>query len=293
MPKQNNDFDILQRFSFERYPVRGIIIRLKATYQQAYEYTEYSANTQKFLGEALCAIGLLSSTIKYEGRLTLQAQGDGNLNLLLVQANEKLQLRGLAKEKHEVSSSFQTALNQGHLLISIDAKDAKNRYQAITEIKKDNLAEVLEHYFMQSEQLPTRLWLFADKDKAAGLLLQKIPSKNDELIFWEHITKIAETITAEELLKLTNKEILQRLFHEEDIRLYDREPIAFKCGCSTERMEIIIEQLGKKEVDGLIKEQGAITATCEFCNRTYKFDKVDIAKIFSSGTKIKYIDTKQ
>ncbi|OGT30066.1 MAG: hypothetical protein A3E87_10080 [Gammaproteobacteria bacterium RIFCSPHIGHO2_12_FULL_35_23] len=291
--RQANNHDTLQKFSFEKYPVRGVIIHLNATFKKACESSNYSEATKKYLGTALSAIGLLSSTIKYEGKLTLQIQGEGPLSLLLTQANEKLQLRGLAHEKGKVTSSFKKSIVKGTLLINIDLKDAKNRYQAVTELKQETLAEAINHYFMQSEQLPTKLWLFANKNSAAGLLIQKMPSQEAESEFWEHIVMLAETITAKELLSLSNYQIINRLFHEEAVRLFEQDPVCFKCSCSNEKMAAIIIQLGEKEAEEILAEQGEITATCDFCNRIYRFDKVDVAKLFTRGNIITDNETKQ
>jgi molecular chaperone Hsp33 len=291
--KERNNNDCLQRFLFEKHHVRGVIIRLKASYQKALEQHEYSSPAKKYLGQALCAAGLLSATIKFEGRLTLQVQGKNELKLLLAQSNHEQDLRGLALEEGQLAEVFSEAVGPGHLLINIDQKDAKERYQAVTEIVGDSLASTIDHYFIQSEQLATRLWLFANENEAAGILLQALPDNVDEPVFWQHVETLTETVTEAELLELPSEELLHRLFHEEDVRLFDSSPVAFKCSCSTEKMEAVIMQLGQEEAEGILKEQGAIKAKCDFCNRSYEFDAVDVAKIFATGNKVEPSETEQ
>jgi len=280
------DHDILQRFIFEKHQVKGALIHLRASYQAAYSRHNYGLATQEFLGQMLAAVGLLASTIKFKGRLTLQLQSEGNVKLLLAQADNQLHLRGLAMGESDVITSFREAVGKGNLLISIDQANAKQRFQAITAVTGETLSDTLEHYFMQSEQLPTRIWLLANETRAAGLILQKLPKKDDDSNFWSHIETLAQTITKSELLNLANIEILHRLFHEEDVRLFDEEPVSFRCSCSQEKMEAALRQFRQEELNDIIKKEGKVSVTCDFCNRCFEFDLVDIAKVFSGDESI-------
>lgn len=300
MPENNLNHDTLQRFTFDKHPVRGVIIHLKATFAKACESTDYSAPAKRFVGEALCAAGLLSSTIKYEGRLTLQVQSNGPLSLLLAQTNEQLHLRGLALEKDELPEQLNTAAPNGRLLIDIDPKGAKQRYQAVTEIVGEQLASTLDHYFQQSEQLPTRLWLFSNGEEAAGLLLQQLPKheaedydESQEHNYWEHLVTLAETLTEEELLGLSSIDVLHRLYHQESVRVYDGEPVCFRCTCSIEKMERAIRQFDRKEIESILTTSKFVEVNCDFCNHSYQFDRVDVARIYSSGTQVPPSETKQ
>ncbi len=300
MPENSSNHDTLQRFTFDKHLVRGVLIHLKASYQKACESTSYSEQAKRFMGEALCAAGLLSSTIKFKGRLTLQVQGDGALSLLLAQVNEKLQLRGLALEKGELSKKLSDAIGKGRLLINIDPQGAKQRYQAVTEISGTSLATTIDHYFNQSEQLPTRLWLFADDNEAAGFLLQQLPSQGqlehdeaEEHDYWEHLVTLAETLTKDELLGLSSVDVLHRLFHQETVRVYESEPVCFRCNCSTEKMEEALRKFDRNEIEDLFKKSAFVKVNCDFCNRSYQFDPVDVARIYSDGTQVPPNETKQ
>lgn len=283
MTEKKQDRDTLQRFIFEKHQVRGVLVHLHATYQAALERHDYNLTTSKFVGEALSAAALLSSTIKFKGNFTLQAQGNGPLKVLLAQTNEALQLRGLAISEGALRGGFRKLMGDGHLLININPEDAKERYQAVTEITGKNLAHSIEHYFNQSEQLPTRLWLFANKNHAAGLLLQSMPGEPLNSNFWEHVITLANTIKAQELLTLDNKNILYRLFHEEDVRLFEHEPVCFRCTCSLEKMENALLQLGYEEVKDILNKEKTVKVTCDFCNRHYEFDQVDVARLFTGA----------
>jgi len=293
MTEKKQDQDTLQRFIFEKQQVRGVLVHLNATYKAALENHEYNTITAKLTGEMLCVAALLASTIKFKGKLTLQAQGNGPLKVLLAQVNDLLQLRGLAIYEGKIKGNFKKLMGDGHLLININPDDAKERYQAITEISGESLASTIEHYFKQSEQLATRLWIFSTRTKVAGLLLQAMPGEAEDNHFWEHATTLAQTITASELLNLSNTTILHRLFHEEDVRLFEREPVCFCCNCSTEKMEMGLLQLGRAEAEDILKEEKVIKVTCDFCNRQYNFDQVDVARIFASGNVVSGDDLKQ
>jgi molecular chaperone Hsp33 len=201
-------------------------------------------------------------------------------------------LRGLAKWKGKVTgSSFRKAVGQGHLAITIDPASG-SRYQGVVNLNEKNLASSIEDYFSQSEQLPTCLFLTASKVAAAGFLLQAIPGdagktqeKADD--FWQQLVYLTRTLTAKELLTLSTKDILGRLYHEvlqeQDIQLFEREPVSFRCSCSQSRIENTLHLLPHHEVMELLAEQKALSIVCEFCNHAYSFDAVDVERIFSSG----------
>jgi molecular chaperone Hsp33 len=283
---QTTEQDSLQKFIFEKHQVKGAIIRLDASYREAWRLHSYELPVRKLLGEALASVCLLSSTIKFKGRISLQAQGDGLLPLLLVQSDEGLHVRGLSIAKGETkNANYKALLGEGSLMISIDQDNTTERYQGLTKIQGDALSETLEHYFEQSEQLPTRLWLFANEQEVVGLLLQQMPDVGDQSVFWEHVTTLAETITEDELMQLQNVEILHRLFHEEDVRIFESDVVSFRCQCSVEKMTSVLEGLGEKEAQSILDEQGSISINCDFCNKQYQFDAVDVAQIFAAGAK--------
>lgn len=279
------DTDILQRFIFEKNPVRGEISRLNHSYKAILERHPYPTSVRKLLGETLTAATLLSATLKYTGSLILQIHGNGPVKLLLAHANHKGHVRGLANWEGDVKDdAFAEMMVGGRIVITIDSGKNSERYQGIVELKGESLSEALETYFAQSEQLPTFISLAADEKTAAGLLLQALPGTYDKDpgIAWEHLTHLSRTLTAKEMLNLPNKEILKRLFHEEDIRLFDAEPINFICHCNRDRMERAILVIGQEEALQEVAKQKMLTVTCEFCNRHLDFDEIDVNKIFKA-----------
>jgi len=278
------DNDTLRRFLFEDLAIRGEWVNLTESWQTAKQHHNYPNNVMQQLGEALAAATLLSATIKFDGNLILQAQGDGDLNSLTVQCTHNRDIRGWARSSEEVTGeNFAELLGNGRIVLTINANKGEP-YQGIVSVAGTQFADSIENYFTQSEQLKTRLWLFADEHHAAGLFIQELPSNDKPHAEenWTRIEALADTITDKELLYLPCEQVLQRLFHEEALRLFEAESVAFKCRCSQEKIETTLLALGKNEVEQIIKEQGEIIADCEFCSRQYQFDNIDIERIFSA-----------
>lgn len=278
-----SDKDALHRFVFEGAGIRGEAVYLDAAWQAVQEIHEYPPTVAVQLGQALAAAALLSATIKLQGSLILQLQGDGPLNTLVAQAGNDRTLRGLARWDGEVpmGPDLDAVFGSGRLVMTAEAAGA-DRYQGIVDLEGGNLSAAVENYFDQSEQLPTRLWLASDRERAVGLLLQRLPGPSDEED-WSRVTMLAETVTTGELLAVSLEELLFRLFHEEQVRLFESEPLAFRCTCSRGRIEDTLKALGPAETESILAEQGEIVADCEFCNRRYRFDAVDVAALFTEG----------
>jgi len=277
--------DILQRFLFENTDIRGELIHLETVIQALLERHPYPAQILDIIGQSLAAVGLLSASIKYEGSLILQTHTDVAINLLVAQSDEKLHLRGLAQWDKETSIE-NLQLGSGQLVITLIPKQLSERYQGIVALSYGNLSQALEEYFAQSEQLATKIILVTDgAKKAAGILLQKMPSKDEQSWqYWEHVTTLLATLSPKERVSLSNEEILYRLFHQEEVRLFEAEPVSFQCGCSVQNMEKAILTFGQQEIEHILTEKQVVDVTCEFCNRSYSFDQVDIARIFHEGT---------
>ncbi len=279
----SRDKDMLHRFLFEHTNVRGELVHLDASWQAALERKEYPAPVLELLGQAFAAATLLSATIKFDGSLTLQLQGNGAVSLLLVQATAQRTVRGLAHWSGQVThGSLQELMGEGRMAITIDPGEGGERYQGIVALEQDSLAQCLEQYFQQSEQLATRLWLAADSQSAGGMLLQELPRETDDQDAWARDVYLGETIRHDELLQLPAREILHRLYHEEDVRLFEPEPISFRCSCSRERIENMLRGLGHDEAKSILREQGSIRVDCEFCNQRYRFDSVDVEALFAA-----------
>lgn len=282
-----NDKDRVQRFLFENAPVRGELVYLNESYQAIIQQHPYSSLLRQLLGEALAVVCLLSAIIKANGRLTVQFRGKGRLKLLLAQCDHQSNLRGIVQCEGELTQSeLLEAQQQGVLAIMIDP-DVPNakRYQGIVAWHGASLTQAIEGYFMQSEQLPTRLWLAVNETSAAGLLLQVLPKEKPELFRndWEHLLLLTETLTPQELLQLDHATLLHRLYSQEDVRLFAQTPITFCCTCSVQRSENAILVLGQEEAEQELKDKQKIVVTCEFCNKEYDFDRVDVMAIFKKG----------
>lgn len=282
-----NNKDIAQRFLFENTDIRGELVSIDNSFAESVAAHDYPAPIKKLLGELAAASILLASTLKFEGLMALQAKGDGALSLLMVECTDQKTFRVLARFDEEKISgeSLSELLGQGTMAITIDPIKG-NRYQGIVPLDKGSLSECLQEYFIQSVQLPTKLWLASDGESASGMLLQSLPnsaevSETDHEAFWTHVTALGETIKQEELLELDAETILHRLFHEEEVRLFDAEAVAFSCNCSRQRSAKIISSLDKAEIDSVIKEIGEVAMDCQFCNRRHVFNAEDVEKIFS------------
>ncbi|HEY9035901.1 MAG TPA: Hsp33 family molecular chaperone HslO [Pseudomonadales bacterium] len=278
--------DSLQRFIFDGTDVRGEIVQLHTSYQDVLAPRQDSAPVAALLGEFLAAASLLGSTLKFEGTLTLQAQGNGSIPLIMAETTHDRAIRGIVRGAEQTTDThFEAQLGTGSLAITLDPLNGE-RYQGIVPLVSESLAASLEGYFNQSVQLPTRLWLAADGHRAAGLLLQALPAQvvtdiEARQTMWQHLTTLAATLTPEELLSLGSETVLYRLFHEETVRLLDSEPVRFRCSCSQERTGRALSQLGEAEVRDILLEQGAVEMQCEFCLHTYRFSPVEIDALFS------------
>jgi molecular chaperone Hsp33 len=246
----------------------------------------------------MAAVALLSGTLKFDGILTLQARGDGPLPLIMAEvsnsaANSNKQLRCVAKlatssdgndiDELLLNSGLPNLIGKGVLSIIIDPTKG-NRYQGIVPLEEPCLADCLQHYFAQSEQLPTRLWLASDGSTATGLMLQQLPQQEATAEInqqaWGNRIQLANTITEDELLSLPHELLLMRLFHEEGIRVFEPVGFDFICSCSKERSSSALIHLGQADADALLEEQGTIIINCEFCGFEYRYDAADIDELF-------------
>jgi molecular chaperone Hsp33 len=284
-----SQFDYLQRFLFEHHAIRGELVFLRDVFQTVSKQRDYPIVVKHLLGQSMAATALLSATIKYNGSLILQAQTKGPINLLVVQCDQHLNMRALARWQDD-SDFSQRLLGEGHMIITVSPDNTTERYQGVVSLESSQLNENLESYFEQSEQLPTKLWLAADHDQAVGLLIQKMPNihsgeqaAGEEWNYWEHIQVLAATITEKELLSLDATTILHRLFHEEDIRLYEQQPVNFRCECDKNKMAQALQTMGEEEVRDILKTYSFVEVTCDFCNNTYAFNEQEINQIFSAA----------
>jgi molecular chaperone Hsp33 len=273
--------DCLRRFLFEDLGVRGEWVRLQTSWQQAKQYQQLSAGVQEQLGQALASVVLLSATIKFDGAMILQAQGDSDLKTLVAQATHDRKIRVLARgDIKDAKGTLPEMMGKGRLVITVEP-DQGEPYQGIVSLAGDTLADVITTYFTQSEQLETRVWLFANETHVAGLFIQELPAQESYEADWERISILADTVTQDEILSLDCEDMLFRLFNEEKVTVFEPEPVLFECGCSQKKIEKALVSLGKKELDSIFLEREIIEVDCEFCGKQYDFDKIDVENLLS------------
>jgi molecular chaperone Hsp33 len=285
------DTDYTQRFIFDESDVRGEIVALERSYAEVLAKHTYPEPVAQLLGEILAAAALLVGTLKFDGLLVLQARSLGPVTLLMVECSSEREIRGIARYDESLivpGATLQQLMPDGDLTMTMDPRRGK-RYQGIVGLDGVDLSECLSTYFVMSEQLPTRFWLNADGKRARGLLLQQLPAARltgpqEREASWQHVTTLASTLTAEELLSLDNETVLHRLFHEDPVRMFDIQPLTFRCSCSRERSANALVSLGLEDAQQLVIEHnGVVEIDCQFCNERYLFDSTDVAQLFAGG----------
>lgn len=272
--------DHIHRFIFDGSDVRGAHIRLDSSYRDMLDHHHYPPAVASLLGEFLAAAALLSVTIKFRGTLILQVRGNGQVPLIMAEAHSNGDIRGIARDASDaLATDFGSLLGDGQLAITIDPEKGQ-RYQGIVSLDGNNLSDCIEAYFRQSEQLATRLWLAADGQSAAGMLLQELPEQKSDAAVWQHLTTLADTLQSEELLQLEAEPLLYRLYHQETLRIFEPKALQFVCSCSEQRMASALISLGREELEAILSEQGQIDSHCEFCHREFHFSAADIASLF-------------
>ncbi|RJT20822.1 Hsp33 family molecular chaperone HslO [Buttiauxella izardii] len=281
--------DQLHRYLFENFAVRGELVTVSETWKQIMENHDYPTPVKTILGELLVATSLLTATLKFDGDITVQLQGDGPMSLAVINGNNNQQMRGVARFKGEIlaDADLKALVGNGYLVITITPAEGE-RYQGVVGLEGDTLAACLEDYFLRSEQLPTRLFIrTGDVDgqpAAGGMLLQVLPAQDAQADDFNHLAALTETIKAEELLTLPANEVLWRLYHEEEVTLYDPQNVEFKCTCSRERCADALRTLPDEEVNSIIAEEGEIDMNCDYCGNHYVFNAMDIAEIRNNAS---------
>ncbi|MTD29140.1 Hsp33 family molecular chaperone HslO [Erwinia sorbitola] len=276
--------DQMHRYLFENHAVRGELVTVSQTWQEIIDGHDYPQPVQQVLGELLVATSLLTATLKFDGDITVQLQGDGPLNMAVINGNNNQEMRGVARMQGEIAdgSSLKEMVGNGYLVITISPKEGE-RYQGVVGLEGDTLSACLEDYFMRSEQLPTRLFIRTGNAEspagAAGILLQVLPAQDASLDEFNHLATLTETIKAEELLGLPANDVLWRLYHQEEVTLFEPQNVSFKCTCSRERCGDVLNTLPPEEVDQILAEDGEIDMHCDYCGNHYVYDAVDIAAI--------------
>lgn len=281
-----SNHDQLHRYLFENLAVRGELVTASETYQHMLENHQYPQEVQRLLGELLVATSLLTATLKFDGEITVQLQGDGPLRLAVINGNNGQEMRGMARLQGDVvpGSELKELVGNGHLVITITPAEGE-RYQGVVALDGDNLAACLEGYFMQSEQLPTRLFIRTGesdgKPAAAGMLLQIVPAQPNSAEDLDHLAQLTATVKAEELFTLPANEVLYRLYHQEEVTLYEPQDVSFRCTCSRERCAAALMTVEPAELEDMLEKDGGIDMHCDFCGAHYQFDSADVHALLS------------
>lgn len=272
--------DQLQRFLFDDFEIRGEIANADTSFNDIIKNHEFSPEVENIVGELLVATTLLTAMLKFEGKIAVQIQGDGPLKMAVINADQNLQVRGTARVEGDTTGlSFSQLVGKGHMMITI-TPDNGERYQGVVDLQGESLSACIENYFEQSEQLPTRVILHANSSEtpqAAGILIQTLPaSSDDHKDDFQHVCALAQTVEEQELYDLTQEELLFRLYHEEAVRLFEIQPITFKCSCSQERCLSSLASIAPEEILEILNERGAIEMHCEYCASDYHFEINDL-----------------
>ncbi|RUO26439.1 Hsp33 family molecular chaperone HslO [Aliidiomarina minuta] len=274
--------DSLLRYTFGSLPVRGELVQLTGSYQRLTAGHNYPAVVQQMLGELMAVASLLTATLKFEGHINLQVQGNGCLNFMTVNGSHDQQLRGLARLTSEPMDDTFSGLtgNKAYLIITLSPAQGE-RYQGVVEVRPEDtqLNQVIERYFAQSEQLRTRIWLHADADFCGGMLLQALPGEEQDDDSFQHLEALTDTIRSEELKTLEGTQILHRLYHEQDVHLFPAMPVRFHCGCSHEKSMQALYSVPVAELKDILQEDGEIKLTCDYCLTEYRYNEEDVAAI--------------
>lgn len=292
--------DVLHRFLLEHAGVRGALVRLGPTWREVAGRGDYPSELRALLGEALAASALLTANIKLDGELSVQLKSAGALRLLFAECTDQGRLRGLARWESPLPAPLSLqSLPQAVLAITIGNVERGQRYQGLVELAAPDLAGVLENYFAQSEQLPARLLLAADGEHAVGLMLQKLPEEGGHSAAgdadgWNRVLQLTQTLGVDELLATAPETLLYRLYHEENVRLFEPRALAFGCSCSRERVAAMLRSLGRAEVEATLAERdGYIDVDCEFCAQHYRFDRIDVEHVLRGAGGAAAPDTAQ
>jgi molecular chaperone Hsp33 len=270
-------------FLFEQLDIRGAWVQLGPAWREMISRRDYPEPVLELLGQLAVVATLITANLKQAGRLTFQLRGDGEVSLLVMDCDEQLRLRGMARAAPDLSAgSLPDLLGDGALTLTLDTADMRQPYQSHVPLQGETLAAVFEHYLAQSEQLPTRLWLAADHQTAAGLFLQALPGADErDADGWNRVQVLADTVRADELLRLGSIKLIERLFPEEDVRVFDPRPVSYHCPRDPGKIESMLRGVGRAECEAIVAEHGEIRIHDDICNHEYVLDAAAVAALFA------------
>jgi len=272
----------VQRFLLENLDIRGAIVRLDSVWQHMLRDRAYPEPVMHLLGEMSAVTLLLSDRLKQPGRLTVQLQGNGPISMLVIDCSENLNLRGMAKFAPNVDlQTVPGLLGHGRLVLTLDKDSMREAYQSIVPLDGDTIGEIFEHYFRQSEQLSSRLFLTATNSTILGIMLQKMPKADEcDPDGWNRIETLAATAYDRALFELTAEEMLRHLFFEETMSIFDAQSVSFGCHENTAKICEMLQSLGRDEVNAILRERGEVIVHDDICDREYRFDALAVDAIF-------------
>lgn len=281
--------DVLNRYLFDDMHVRGELVQLHHTYKDIVALHDYPQGVSELLGELVAATCLLTATLKFEGEIAVQLQGDGPIGYLAVNGNHNQEMRGIARLTEETNGSgLRELIGKGNMVITIRPANGEP-YQGVVALEKDTLADCLAHYFEVSEQIPTKIWLFTNEatKQVAGSLIQLLPDgddKSQQLADYEHLCQLTNTIKSEEVFSLDAQDLLYRLYHQEKVRIFDPQYVSYQCSCSEDKCLNAISQIDPEELKNILEEQGKVSMTCDYCRTTYDFNETKLSIFLNEDT---------
>lgn len=277
--------NIVRPFLFEQLDIRGAFVQLHGAWQDMLAGRGYASPVARLLGEMTAVTVLIAANLKQPGRMTFQLKSAGPINLLLIDCDERLHIRGMANAAEDISdTSVPDLLGHGQFALTLDLPGMSQPYQSLVPLAGDSIAAIFEHYLERSEQQPTRLFLAATEQAAAGLFLQKLPgADSQDTDGWNRVQILAETVRPEELLDLPSVTLLTRLFPEEDVRVFDPRQVAHNCPEDWEKIHAMLRSLGRQECEAIIREKGEILVHDDVCNRDYRLDETGLAALFDTA----------
>lgn len=278
----------IKRFLFKDLDIRGQHIQLDNVWQKMIEDRHYTPALTEVLGELTALTVMMANGLKHPGKVVIQIQGEGPVNLLVVEATHDLQIRGVAKTNRTLSNetTLDELLGNGQILMTLENTLTDALFQSYVDREGLTVTEAFETFLTQSEQLPSKLWLAASEKGIGGVLVQQMPASADkneadiDADAWNRVTTLADTLKSEELVSLDSETLLHRLFHEEVIELFEAKAVEYNCPKDPTRIEDMIRSLGEAEARKLLEEQGEIVVHNEMCNFHLRLTKEDIDRIF-------------
>lgn len=274
--------DSIIPFAFESFPVRGALIQMSRSWRRMQRDHDYDGLMIETLGHAAAATGLIAQSLKFDGAITLQIQGSGALQMLVMQCTSDLNMRGMASV-HEgtATDNFRDLTKDAHCAISVDS--GERPYQGIVAIEGESLSSSLEHYFDRSVQVPSHVALVANDNVAGGVLLQQMPGEGMDEDDWNRLQFLVQTLTTKDFDGDAGLALIGKLFAEDDVRVHEKRAVNFQCRCSNQKVEEVLKMLGEKESREALDENDEIEVVCEYCGEKRLFDSVDVSRLFADN----------